>query len=156
MAISITTLSQKKLKEWLDYDQTTGIFTRKKYKSKVNKTGGLDGYGYIHIGIDGKQYKAHQLAWLYHYGEVPNGQIDHINCNRQDNRIENLRVVSSTQNALNRSTAKGVYKHQNKFRARIKLNGKQHHLGLFDTEELARKAYLTAKKQHLGEFYGDQ
>jgi hypothetical protein len=155
MAISIKNLSQEKLKESLMYDHLTGIFTRKKYGRIGKNAGGLDTYGYVHIGVNGKQYKAHQLAWLYYYGEIPNGQIDHINCNRQDNRIENLRVVSSTINALNRSVAKGVYKHQSKYRARIKLNGKHLHLGLFDSEDLAKKAYLTAKKQYLGKFYGD-
>ncbi len=156
MAISIKNLSQKELKEWLDYDQKTGVFTRKKYKLKSNKTGGLDSYGYLSIGVKGKLYKAHQLAWLYHYGDYPNGHIDHINCNRLDNRICNLRVVDPTINALNRSTAKGVYKHQGKYRARIKLDGKHYHLGLFDSEALAKQAYLTAKKQHLGKYYGDQ
>jgi len=156
MAISIKTLTQENLKEWLDYNPSTGIFTRKKYKSKTNKTGGIDGYGYIHIGLNGNQYKAHQLAWLYYYGEHQKGQIDHINCNRQDNRIENLRDVDATINALNRSSAKGVYKHFDKYRARIKINGKHLHLGLFDSENQATQVYLDAKKQYLGEFYGDQ
>jgi hypothetical protein len=156
MAISIKTLTQEKLKECLDYNSLTGIFTRKKYTSKTNKIGGIDGHGYIHIGVYGNQYKAHQLAWLYHYGEHQKGQIDHINCNRQDNRIENLRDVDATINALNRSSAKGVYKYFNKYRARIKINGKNLHLGLFDSENQATQVYLNAKKQYLGEFYGDQ
>jgi hypothetical protein len=156
MAISIKNLTQEKLKECLDYNSLTGIFTRKKYTSKTNKTGGIDGHGYIHIGVYGNQYKAHQLAWLYHYGEHQKGQIDHINCNRQDNRIENLRDVDATINALNRSSAKGVYKYFNKYRVRIKINGKNLHLGLFDTETQATQVYLNAKKQYLGEFYGDQ
>ena len=156
MAISITTLSQEKLKDWISYDSKTGQFLRKKYQLKSNKVGGLDSYGYLAIGIQGKIYKAHQLAWLYHYGSHPKGQIDHINCDRQDNRIENLRDVDAKINALNRSSAKGVYKHFNKYRARIKINGKHLHLGLFDSEDQAKQVYLNAKKQYLGEFYGDQ
>ena len=155
MATSIKNLSLQQLKESLIYDPLTGIFTRKKYARKGKNAGGFDTHGYIHIGVNGKQYKAHQLAWLYVYGEFPKNQIDHINGNRKDNRIENLRVVSSVINNLNRSTAKGVYKHQNKFRARIKINGKHLHLGLFETEDLAKKAYLSAKKEYLGKFYGD-
>jgi hypothetical protein len=156
MALKISDLSQEKLKEWIDYDHKTGKFLRKKYKLKSKKVGGLDSYGYLQIGISGKIYKAHQLAWLYHYGTCPKGQIDHINCNRQDNRIENLRDVSSQINALNRSTSKGIYKYHNKYRARIKLNGKSLHLGLFDKECDAKQAYLQAKKHYLGEFYGSQ
>jgi hypothetical protein len=156
MAISITTLSQEKLKDWIFYNSKTGQFLRKKYQLKSNKVGGLDSHGYLGIGIQGKIYKAHQLAWLYHFGSHPKGQIDHINCNRQDNRIENLRNVNATINALNRSSAKGVYKHFNKYRARIKINGKHLHLGLFDSEDQAKQVYLNAKKQYLGEFYGDQ
>ena len=155
MAISIKNLPLNKLKESLNYDSLTGIFTRKTYARPGKNAGGVDTYGYIHIGVNGKQYKAHQLAWLYHYGEIPSGEIDHINCDKQDNRIKNLRVVSSTINALNKRSSKGVYRHQSKYRARIKLNGKHLHLGLFETEELAKQAYLTAKKQYLGEFYGD-
>lgn len=93
------------------------------------------------------EIKGHQYAWYMHYGEVPTGFIDHINRDCTDNRIENLRVVTPQQNTFN-TNAKGYYYHKpsQKYLARIILNYKQIHIGLFDNENDAHEAYLEAKK----------
>ena len=111
--------------------------------------------GYIPIRINKKQYKLHRLIYKYHNEEWDityshDNQIDHININPLDNRIENLRVVNNSQNTRNQkkkqncsSIYKGVSwdKGCKKWRAMISINGKLKHLGLFDTEEEAHKVY---------------
>lgn len=152
------TLSQEKLKELLHYDPLSGVFT---WKQQVNSNalagsvaGCQSGWGYWRIAICGRQYLAHRLAWLYVHGEMPSGEIDHINRNKTDNRIANLRSVSRSVNqqnnglrADNKSGFVGVHWHSSKqrWRAVITLNGKKHRLGNFTTKEAAAEAYAEAK-----------
>lgn len=75
-----------------------GTITR---SDRKNSNGSYDGYGYLILKIKGKQYKAHRIAYFLNYGVFPNGEIDHINRNRADNRIENIRVVSRQGNINN-------------------------------------------------------
>jgi hypothetical protein len=109
--------------------------------------------GYIRIWLwfegKGHQLFAHQFAWYWINKEVVE-QIDHINGNRVDNRIENLRAVNHQQNQWNRTKAKGYYfeKSRNKWKAHISIKGKNIHLGRFDTEEEARASYLQAKEKY--------
>jgi hypothetical protein len=107
------------------------------------------GYVVIEIVYNGKMYPlfAHQFAWYVTNKEVVDC-IDHINGDRCDNRIDNLRSVTRQQNQFNMNNVKGYCKYHksNKWRAYIKLNKKQIHLGLFNSEEEARKAYVDAKK----------
>ena len=113
-----------------------------------DEAGSTDAYGYVCIKINQKIYKAHRLIYIMFNGHIPNRlQIDHINGIRNDNRIENLRVVTNQQNQFNKKV-KGVdfHKKTSKWRARITRDKQLHHLGLFDTEEEARQAYLKAKK----------
>lgn len=95
--LDVEKLTQKYLKEILYYNPFTGIFIWKRYRSRFVKPGDIAGtkvkYGYIHIGIDGKIYKAHHLAWLYIHGYFPENQIRHINHIKDDNRIENLTAI---------------------------------------------------------------
>ncbi len=111
-------------------------------------------HGYHAIGIFGKRYQAHRFIWAFHHGEWPEGQIDHINHNRADNRIENLRVVSHAENQRNRplqsnnlSGFAGVYYHKpnGKWRALIKHAGTSYALGIFDEISDAVKAREAAK-----------
>lgn len=141
-------ITQKELKHNYKYDETTGIFYRKlrdkrsikKYGSKYIQTGTLKSNGYIELWCINKVYKAHRLAWLYVYGEWPSKAIDHINRNRSDNRICNLRDVSigdnnknCKMNDNNTSGTKGVVwrKDTCKWNARIGVGGKQVSLGYF-------------------------
>lgn len=81
----------------ISYDPNTGVITR---IDRKNGSGSIDAYGYLIIKIKGKQYKAHRLAWLMYYGRFPDQVIDHINGNKLDNRICNLRDVSQSFNAI--------------------------------------------------------
>ena len=119
--------------------------------NKCGKTSKPLNNGYISIGLElnEKTYRiqGHQFAWYYIHKECVN-EIDHINGVRTDNRISNLRVVTRQQNQWNRKTAKGYswFKALNKWRADICINSKLIYLGLFNTEQEARNAYLAAKE----------
>jgi len=136
-------LTQKRLKELLNYDPDTGVFTWLVGCGGVNigsKAGSLYSYGYIVIKINRFGYRAHRLAWLYMTGEWPEDQIDHIDHDRANNRIINLREATHTINGRNTNIAKnntsgimGVNWHrwQRKWRAYISINAKPIHLGTF-------------------------
>jgi hypothetical protein len=105
---------------------------------------------YINISINKTRYKAHRLIWIYHHGKIGDFQIDHINGNRIDNRIENLRLVTHQENHFNQTKAKGYTwnKINKNWRAQININGTHYNLGSFNTEEEARQAYLEAKERY--------
>ncbi len=149
-------LTQEQLKLLLDYDADTGIF-RWRIATGGRKVGdaagGLSGKGYIAVKIGRLQYKAHRLAWLYTYGQWPNGQVDHKNRNKADNRVDNLKDVTQSENkqnclmyACNTSGFKGVtyYPRNGKWNAAIKVNGKRKHLGYYEKPEDASHAYQQA------------
>jgi len=147
-------ITQSELKDIIWYNQDTGIFTWKIVSNHRFKAGSIAGninkYGYINIGYRRTYYKAHKLAWLYVYGFLPE-VLDHINGNKIDNRIENLRIVSKRQNSQNAKchrngkligackTGKG-----RPWRSQIYVNGKTKSLGVFDTELEAAEAYANA------------
>jgi hypothetical protein len=152
-------LTQERLKEVLNYDPDTGIFTWAFKYTRTIVVGRVAGHqnkktGRVNIRI-GRNYKAHRLAWLYTYGKWPDGEIDHINGNSSDNRIANLRDVTLTENSWNKrkamSTSKtgllGVVPRGDGFKACIMKNRKLKHLGQFKTAELAHEAYLKAKRE---------
>lgn len=139
-------ITQIELKKILSYDKETGLFAWKSNPSPFSrvKIGGIAGCyhkeGYIVIGINNKSYNAHRLAWLYTYGSFPPEQIDHINHNRSDNRLENLRSVTNQENAMNRSKHKlnksgvtGVSwsKSYKRWIGNITIDGKRIYLGNF-------------------------
>lgn len=111
--------------------------------------------GYSVLAVDGVLYRAHRLAWFYVTGAWPQGEVDHINGQRADNRFLNLRVVTGAINSQNRRRANGnsrtgllgVYPHKTGFQARIMVSGSRRHLGTFQTAEAAHAAYLAAKRQ---------
>ncbi len=132
-----------------------------KWKVRVNSkvpsgatAGTPQNNGYILITINRKKYLAHRLAWFMEYREFPNGQIDHINGNRIDNRISNLRVVTTSENQQNLRSPRGknpylgvsAIKGTLLWQAHIQVNGMQKNLGRFKTPEDARDAYINAKK----------
>ena len=152
-------LTAEKLRSVLDYEPATGIFTWKVSTSRRVKVGDVagcpDGGGYLRIKIQSRLYKAHRLAWLYTYGEWPEDQIDHINRNKTDNRIANLREVTNKQNGQNASKRSdntsghpgvGWHKQSAKWVAQIKHNQKLIHLGYFTTLEEAIAARKAAEK----------
>lgn len=119
--------------------------------------GGVDLHGYIVVGYRGRQYKAHRLIWLHHYGRWPDGHIDHINGDAADNRIVNLRECSDAENMQNWARGKrnksgylGVSWDQTrgKWQASIQVDGKSIGLGRFDNAQAASAAYLDAKNRH--------
>ena len=138
------------------YDEQVGLFIWKQKRQGViaGKFGNLEKTGYIRVKLLNKKYLAHRLAWFIVHKKWPEGQIDHINGNRSDNRIVNLRVVGQSGNAQNRRVKQknnqsgyfGVYVSGSRWRAQIRINKKLKHLGLFDTPELASEAYLNAKR----------
>jgi hypothetical protein len=97
-------MNQSRLKELLDYDPDTGVFLWKNRASSNADKGSIAGYlnhGYRYIGIGNKRYAAHRLAWMYVTGEFPKLQIDHIDGNKDNNSISNIRDCSQSDNAKN-------------------------------------------------------
>lgn len=140
----------------LDYDASTGLFSRKHGHVCNNGTNTL---GYVQIMVDGQMCAGHRLAWLYVHGRWPADQLDHINGNRADNRIANLRESSQAENCGNvarhrdnRSGYKGVFSARDKWAAQICRNGVKRHLGVFDSPEAAHKAYCAAALETFGQF----
>jgi len=153
-------LTQEELKNRLSYDRETGLFfwVRPRKRVKKGDKAGCNSHGYIVIRIDGVGYQAHRLAWLWEYGEFPSMEIDHINRDRKDNRISNLRLVSSRENKQN-ARAKKTNKsgfvgvcfdaRRNKFKAEIRDgDGRKVFLGRFDTLEEAVFARKNAEIIH--------
>jgi hypothetical protein len=150
-------ITKAKLQSLYNYSAETGEFVRLTSAGGYIKNtiaGSTDTYGYRQLSIDWKKVLAHRLAWLFVYGALPDGEIDHINGNRSDNRIINLRLSSRSVNTQNIRLARktsitgvlGVSPQGMKFQARINSNGKQRHLGTFQTKEEAHEAYLVAKR----------
>jgi len=157
-------LTQRRLKEVLRYNQSTGIFIWRAHRQNPNLVGAVagstDAYGYRIIYVDGVPYKAHRLAFLYTEGRWPVGRLDHKNLIKNDNRRRNLREATSAQNnshvprRANSSGFKGVdfYKATGKWRARISRNGKTFLLGYHTTPEAAARAYDKAARVAHGTF----
>lgn len=158
------------LNELFTYDKETGNLLWKIKPSGKVKVGDIAGtlksHGYICVGINCNRYRAHRLIFLMHKGYLPE-IIDHINGNKADNRIENLRAVTVAQNQYNRKTNadntsgyKGVgwHKSNKKWEARIRLEGKPIHLGYFDNVEEADAVVRAAREELHGDFanHGDQ
>ena len=115
--------------------------------------GCVRGDGYRLVGINNKQYLYHRVVYYLHNKEWAiddssrDNYIDHIDRNKLNNSIENLRVVTHTQNQWNRN-GKGYYFRKGKYAARIIVDGEHKHLGLFVSEDEAHQAYLNAKAKH--------
>lgn len=159
------TITTERLQELLNYDQETGLFTRRLRAARMpagSRAGWLRKDGYIDIRLDGRIYRAHRLAWQYVHGESPPNDVDHINGVRDDNRIANLRLATQSENMWNSnrqrnntSGFRGVIWHKPtmKWRARIRHNGKCISIGYYDCIIDAAKAYDAKARELYGEFY---
>jgi hypothetical protein len=158
-------ISQELVKALFHYCPATGLFTRKITTGSKAKIGSIAGSmqesGYVLLEINGNRYRAHRVAWLYMYGKFPDGLLDHINRDKADNAINNLREASVQQNSQNRAvrlnsstgyTGVSIDKRSNRYRAYITVDGRQKALGYYSTAEEAALAYNTAAKEHFGEF----
>lgn len=159
-------LTAERVREVLAYCPETGQFTWRIAINKRIKPGRRAGVlvrseGRVNIAIDGQHFKAHRLAWLHVHGVWPDKDVDHINGDPSDNRVCNLRLATKTENHANskryknnKSGFKGVHFHaqSGKWRAVVRLNRKNNHIGLFRTKEDAAAAYLIAATKLFGEF----
>ena len=150
------------IEELLSYDPNTGTITWLNSPQKV-VAGCLDRRnGYRRIKLNGKLYAAHRVAWYLHTGEDPGSMdVDHINGDRDDNRAGNLRLATRSQNMKNTKKRQGTtssYKgiswdaSRNRWRAEIRINGKNKRIGRFDSEVEAHAAYCKAASEYHGEF----
>lgn len=166
-----------RLRELLSYDPTTGLLTwlprkvraggvgcndtafNNKYAGKV--TNYVGNAGHIYVTVEGHTFLGHRIAWALHYGEWPPRHIDHKNRNPADNRIENLRLATGTQNSANsgmnrrnKSGVKGVFwnRFRGKWQAIVGYNGKLILVGSFDRMEDAVVARQKAANEIFGEF----
>ncbi len=156
------------IRDLLDYNPESGVFT---WKCRVGgngcvrpgtRAGSIRGNGgYRHIKINRRHYREHRVAYEFMHGLVPPGmEIDHINGITDDNRIANLRLATHQENIANgrhrknnTSGKKGVgLHHDGRWRARIFVDGRSRHIGLFDSLETAHEAYMKAARHFFGDF----
>lgn len=149
-------LTHERLLELLTYEASTGHFIRNVTTSSKSVVGSRAGTrvtgGYRQINFSGKRVLEHRLAWFYANGTWPPCEVDHINGDRSDNRLANLRLATHQQNNWNR-TANGASRQGTKWRAYITTNdGRFKHLGRFDTEEEAQQVRARAAMSLRGDF----
>lgn len=159
-------LTAERLRTLLTYEPETGIFRIATYRGGRKKAGEVAGAvnssGYICIKVDGRKYQAHRLAWLYVHGAWPPDVIDHVNGNRTDNRLSNLRCATRRENkhnsrapSISTSGVKGVFwnSKRRKWQARICLsNGKRQHLGYHHSLSAAEAVVTAAYSEAHGQF----
>ena len=147
------------VREAFHYDPETGVFTWREGRKRKGAAGFPRTAGYWGLKLGQHLFAAHRVAWLYVHGEWPRYDIDHIDGDRRNNRISNLRDVTTSVNGQNQRKATassqtrllGCHPHRHKFQAQITLDGSIKHLGVFDTAEQGHQAYLLAKRQlHVG------
>jgi len=158
------TITQSDVQRMFNYLPDTGELVWKvdqgKNKTKGKKLQSISCSGYLRVVINKKGYLAHRLVYLLHAGYLPD-IVDHVDRDKLNNRIENLRAANNLQNCRNSASRKnstsrylGVskVKKYNKWVAQIMIKGKQTNLGWFTDEWEAALAYNTAAKEHFGEF----
>lgn len=154
-----------RLREVLNYDPETGIFTWRITRRSVAQAGRIAGClhsgGSIYLRVDGKALQAHRVAWAMQTGAWPKDEIDHINRVRNDNRLVNLREATRAQNLHNRGASKcntsgfkGVFmcRESGRFRAQVRFSGNKKWSARFKTKEEAYAAYCEKAAELHGEF----
>lgn len=154
-------INQERVKELFDYNEETGVITRKvniannKVKTGDNVGSSSSSHGYLECSIDKKSYLVHRIIWLWYYGYLPESLIDHVDEDKLNNRINNLREASKTCNAQNcgnpknnKSGVKGVYWCNNSgyWKAQIGVNNRVKHIITTDDFEEAVCARLAAEQ----------
>ncbi len=165
MPDKLKSITAERLREALSYDPLTGIWTRRITTSSNARAGAIAGcltpIGYLVIRLDGRLYASHRLAWLWMTGVWPSSALDHKDLNKSNNKWDNLRESTMSQNLANTrrrsdntSGVKGVtwFKERGKWMAKIQVQGKFHTIGYFDDLEIAAAAYAEAAKRYFGEF----
>jgi len=152
-------ITAEKLRELMEYDADTGVMRWRVRMSNFCHAGRIVGTLQSRRGLEThiarKSYQVHRLIWLWVYGEWPKYTIDHINGNREDNRLCNLRDVSMMGNCQNQRRAKstsktgilGVIKVGSRYKASITAGYKLKHIGTFATAQEAHAAYLRVKRE---------
>lgn len=159
-------ITQERLKELFDYQDGQLIWKVKKAQCvKIGTAAGwanrdVHGQQYINVEIDNKSYKVHRLVFMYHHGYFPS-RIDHIDGNRFNNKIENLREVTASQNAQNskfrKSNTSGhknvsFDKRNKRWRVMVRVNGVNKSFGYYDDLELAGLVAAEARDKFHGQF----
>lgn len=156
--------TQKRLKQLLDYNEDTGELVWKQTIANIRKSkagrpvGTLHPDGYRQICIDGIQYRTHRIVWMWATGEDPEHlTIGHINHQRDDNRIANLRKANRREQSRYRSNAVGAYlnKITGRYQSLIRIEGHLTHLGYYATLEEASAVYHAKARELYGDFYYD-
>ena len=149
-------LTQERARELFEYDSRAGELRWRGGRMAGERVGYMSGPGYLQCSADGAHHYVHRVVWLMQMGDPGRSHIDHINGNKLDNRIENLRAVSVSVNQQNRRKAQtnsitglmGVSScNPGRYFARIRANGKTRQIGTFATPEAAHAAYLNAKRE---------
>lgn len=144
----------------LHYDKNTGVFV---WRRRVSRTfpgdiaGSVSTWGYIRICFKGRRFSAHRLGWFMSYGKWPNGELDHIDGNKKNNALSNLREVTSSINQIlqprpnsnNRTGVRGISLCRGRYRATLSKK----YIGSFDTLEEASAAYELKKSEVLNQFF---
>ncbi len=157
-------LTLERLKSLLTLEEDRGVFLNKVDRGRYKK-GQEAGYtveGYTYITIDRKAYPAHHLVWMWFYGELPKvgHDLDHINMQRNDNRVENLRLVTRSQNMYNTNAHKdnpsgiknvSFRKDTGKWSVRVSVSGKYKSFGSYDDKELAELVAHEVREKYHGE-----
>lgn len=154
LSMNTHTITKDFVLDMLDYVPASGLLLQRKKRPRI-QVGSIAGvitpHGYRYIQLDGQKYAAHRLVWLIETGFFPEKHLDHIDGNKLNNCFTNLREVTVKQNSENKTAQKnnqlgvrGVCfnKRLGKYIAQIQHNGKNKHIGVFDTIEQAKDAYV--------------
>lgn len=149
-------ITAQMVRDRLDYDRETGVLRWKVSPCNNCPVGSIAGgkgcRGYVSVKLLHHPYQAHRLAWLIVHGTWP-GIIDHIDGDKTNNALANLREATASQNQVNKPCRGYHYSSRvGRFGSSIRVNGEKVWLGYFDTAEAARSAYLAEHAKHHGEF----